>query len=141
MNYSLILIVAFLLLLVLFILNVLLILRIRKLEDKMMNVSYQDIRILTDELKDLVLESERVAEHIELGIVEKEHTLEDLSDLVETKLARLERGITANNSETEEQSVKSRIRELHKQGASSHDIAKELGISVAEVNLMIKLHQ
>ena len=138
MNYALILIVAFLLLLVLFLLNVFLVLRIRRLEEKLVDVSYHDVRILTDELKDLMVEAERVAEHIESSIVEKEHTLEDLSDLVGLKLDRLEK-VTV--SKGEEQSLKGKIKSLNQQGCSSAEIAKELGISVAEVNLVIKLHQ
>lgn len=137
MNYSLILIVAFLLLFVLFILNILLTLRLKKLEKRLLNVSYQDIRVLTDELKELVSESERVAENLSAYIVEKESMLEDLSDLVDLKLDRFEK---VNTNSTDEVSIKENIKQLSRQGLSDAEIAKELNLSMAEVSLFIRLH-
>jgi predicted type IV restriction endonuclease len=138
MNISVILIVAFLLLLVLFLLNIFLTLRIKRLEAKFVDISYNDLRILVDELKDLIIESERVAEHIDDNIEKKESVLEDLSALVESKLNRLENIIQKNSDEI---SIKEKILTLNKEGNSSTDIAKKVGVPLAEVNLILKLHK
>lgn len=137
MNYSLILIIAFILLLVLFILNMLSTLRIKKLENKLMNVSYQDIQVLTNELKELIIESERVSENISAHIEVKENILEDLSDLTDLKLDRFE-NIISNSKK--ERSIKESILMLSKQELTHADIAKKLNLSVAEVSLFLRLH-
>ena len=136
MNYSFVLIIAFVLLLVLFIMNISFSIRLKKLEKRMLSVSYDDIRIIVDELKSLLIESERVSEELSGQIREKEEMLENLVDLTEAKLNRLEKITVSSDKEL---SLKEQIAALHRQGYKSSQIAKELNISIAEVNLAIKL--
>jgi len=64
--------------------------RIRFIERKLVNVNYEDLQLLTEHLKDMLIESERVAEKIELELKEKEDMLADLSEVLELKLIRME---------------------------------------------------
>ena len=136
MNYSFVLIVAFVLLLILFIMNISFSVRLKRLEKRMLSVSYDDIRIIVEELKSLLIESERVSEELSGNIREKEELLENLIDLTEAKLNRLEK-ITVSSKK--ELSLKEQIAGLHRRGYNSSQIAKELNISIAEVNLALKL--
>lgn len=95
-----------------------------------------NIPIVIDQLKELIIESERVSEKLDSAISEKELLLEDLNALVEDKLNRLHNII---NSDSKEKNIKEKIKELHLQGLSPTEIAKKLEISVTEVNLVIKM--
>lgn len=95
-----------------------------------------NIPIVIDQLKELIIESERVSEKLDSAISEKELLLEDLNALVEDKLNRLQNII---NSDSKEKNIKEKIKELHLQGLSPTEIAKKLEISVTEVNLVIKM--
>jgi rRNA maturation endonuclease Nob1 len=110
--------------------------KLKKTENLLISVSYEDIRILVEELKELLKESERVSEELSAQIREKEEILENLIDLTEAKLNRLE---NLTLSSEREMSLKEKIFALHKQDKTSQQIAKQLNISVAEVNLAIKL--
>ncbi len=136
MNYAFILIIAFILLLILFIMNISFSIRLKKIENKMLSVSYDDIRILVEELKTLLKESERISEELSAQITEKEELLENLVDLADAKLNRLEK-ITVSSEE--ESSIRTKVSDLIRQGYNSSEIAKELNISIAEVNLAKKL--
>jgi DNA-directed RNA polymerase specialized sigma24 family protein len=95
-----------------------------------------NIPIIIDQLKELIIESERVSEKLDSAISEKEQLLEDINALVEDKLNRLHNII---NSDTKEKNIRERIKELHLQGLTPAEIAKKLQISITEVNLVIKI--
>ena len=108
------------------------------MERKLVNVNYEDIQVLTEHLKDMLIESERVAEKIEFEIKEKEDMLADLSEVLELKLIRMEDLL---NNSFEENNIKNTVREMSKKKLGVVDIAKRLGISSAEVELMLKFNR
>ncbi|BAI79928.1 hypothetical protein DEFDS_0434 [Deferribacter desulfuricans SSM1] len=136
MNFSLILIIAFVLIGILYLFCLVLFLKIKQIEQKLVDISYDEVNLLVNELRELIIESERVSEKLDNGIREKESLLEDLVDLVDAKLNRYE--MLESNLE-KEKSLKDKILQLHKSGKSMSEIAKELDVSVTEVNLVIKL--
>lgn len=160
MNPTPFLIILFLLNLMVMFILMYIIIKLKSINKKMANVSYEDVKLITETLKDLVIESERVSERIENSVKEKESLLEDLVALVDSKLKRLE-SIDVNyqqniiNKEVEDRvdinfsnnineinlsgmSLKEKVVYLSRNGATPTDIAKRLGISVTEVNLVLK---
>lgn len=138
MNYTVIHVLFFLFIAIIFILLFYCFSRIRFMERKLVNVNYEDIQVLTEHLKDMLIESERVAEKIEFEIKEKEDMLADLSEVLELKLIRMEDLL---NNSFEENNIKNTVREMSKQKLGVVDIAKRLGISSAEVELMLKFNR
>ena len=138
MNYTVIHVLFFLFIAIIFILLFYCFSRIRFMERKLVNVNYEDIQVLTEHLKDMLIESERVAETIEFEIKEKEDMLADLSEVLELKLIRMEDLL---NNSFEENNIKNTVREMSKQKLGVVDIAKRLGISSAEVELMLKFNR
>lgn len=137
MNYTVIYVLFFLFISIIFILLFYCFSRIRFIERKLVNVNYEDLQLLTEHLKDMLIESERVAEKIELEIKEKEDMLADLSEVLELKLIRMEELL---NNSYEENNIKNAVREMSKKNLGVVDIAKRLGISSAEVELMLKFN-
>lgn len=138
MNYTVIHVLFFLFIAIIFILLFYCFSRIRFMERKLVNVNYEDIQVLTEHLKDMLIESERVAEKIEFEIKEKEDMLADLSEVLELKLIRMEDLL---NNSFEENNIKNTVREMSKKKLGVVDIAKRLGISSAEVELMLKFNR
>jgi signal transduction histidine kinase len=136
MNHDLLLIIVFLIIAVLFTLQIVSVAKIKKLERKAIDFSYNDLQILIDHLKDLLIEAERVAENLELSIRQKEDLLADMAELLELKLNRLEESAYSSESE---RSTKDRVLELASKKVDKMDIARQLGISAAEVELVLKL--
>lgn len=166
-----------------------LLLRIRKIERKLINFSPTEAYAIMENMHEMVLESSRIADSLEAAIKQKEAVLEDLSDLVDEKLKIYERinnnsrfadvkpkeekvfevkkentfisseslineklnkqpvniqpTVKVTEAETKADSSKAdkktRIIMLHQSGKSDMDIAKELGISVTEVQLALRL--
>lgn len=134
--------------------------KIKSISRKMMDVSYDDVKLITETLKDLVVESEKVSEKLENSIKEKEGILEDLVSLIDSKLKRLESADFVQQRELGVQevedivdirgrqsiseislngmSLREKVIFLSRNGMNVTDIAKKLGISVTEVNLVIK---
>lgn len=160
-------------LIILFVLNFLMLfliaylfLKLKSLEKKLVNVSYDDVKLITDTLKDLVVESEKVSEKLDISIKEKEAILEDLVDLIDAKLKRLEQLNNSNsynvtstddiedkvnltysqqhqnnqvkNFDLTGMSLREKVIFLSQNGLQPVDVAKRLGISVTEVNLVLK---
>ncbi|MGA1847009.1 DUF6115 domain-containing protein [Deferribacter abyssi] len=136
MNYNLILIIAFLLIGILYVFVFILLIKLKSIEKKLIDVSYEDVQIIINELKELLVESERVSEQIDNNLKEKEALLEDLVDLIDAKINRLE---VISSSVPSEKDLKSQIIALYKSGKNVSEIAKDLNISVTEVNLVLKL--
>ncbi len=126
----------FILIFILIILIVSLLLRIRNLEKKLINFTPTEAYTIMETMRDMVIESERVADKLDIAIKDRESVLEDLSDLVDEKIIRLDRII---DKKEDEKDKKSMIIELSRQGYDEAEIARRLGISVAEVTISLNL--
>ncbi len=126
----------FLLIFILILLIVSLILRIRNLEKRLVNFTPTEAYSIMENMRDMVIESERVADKLDISIKDREAVLEDLSDLVDEKIARLDKII---NQDEDEKDKKSMILSLYNQGLSETEIARRLSISIAEVTISLNL--
>lgn len=150
--------IAFALICVLFILLLAAITKINNLHKKVADVDPNDLYPFMEELRELVIESERVADKLEDSVRQKEEMLEDISALVEEKLRRLETvqeepepvytpsgAVQKPAQHTEQQAktaggqMRSRISEMLEMGLSDSDIAAKLGISTTEVQLVKRM--
>jgi len=85
--------------------------KLRFIEKKLIHIRYEDVQVLIEHLKELLIESERIAEKIDLEIKEKEDMLADLSELLELKLIRMEELVATNS---EEEHIRNNIIEMAK---------------------------
>lgn len=134
--FQILLVAGFVLTLVLVFLFINLLLRVRSLESKLINFTPTEAYTIMENIRDMVIESSRVADNLEDSIKHKEAILEDLSVLVDEKVARLY-NILENNPN--ERGVKQRVFELHSRGRTIEEIARDLGISVTEVRLAVNM--
>lgn len=175
MGNTLIILLSYILNFILIILIISLIIRIRNVERKLINFSPTEAYSILENMHEMVLESQRLADSLEAAIKSKEAVLEDLSDLVDEKILRYEKisgekytykqpekkepvkntvpevkkEAAANIQKIREQEqlkqpetkkdLKSKILELSNSGKASIDIARELGISITEVQLALRL--
>ncbi len=171
MGNTLIILLSYILNFILIILIINLLLRIRTLERKLINFSPTEAYTIMENMHEMVLESQRLADSLESSIKAREAVLEDLSDLVDEKILRYEKtaGEKYINIPKEKKEVKHeqahletvlKVQEQHKEqiiqqdnkkdlktkilslnaaGKSSIDIARELGISITEVQLALRL--
>ena len=126
----------YILIFILIVLIISLILRIRNIEKKLINFSPTEAYAIMQTMRDMVIESERVADKLDSAIKDREAVLEDLSYLTDEKIARLD-GIIDKN--TEEKDKKSMVLALHREGLDEAEIARRLGISVTEVRIAVNL--
>lgn len=126
----------FILIFILILLVVSLILRIKNLEKRLVNFTPTEAYTIMETMRDMVIESERVADKLDAAIKDRESVLEDLSDLVDEKIARLDKIV--DNSD-DEKNRKTLILSLYKQGLNETEIARRLNISVAEVTMSLNL--
>lgn len=138
MNYSVVSILFFLLIAIIFIMLFYCISRIKIIERKFININYDDLQVLIEHLKDILIEAERVAEKLELEIKKKEDMLADLSEILELKLIRMEELVAGS---IDEKNIKNTVQEMAEKNMDVVDIAKKLGISSAEVELMLKFNR
>ena len=87
-------------------------------------------------MRDMVIESERVADKLDSAIKDREAVLEDFSDLVDEKLARLD---VVLGKKDEENNKKDMIADFHRQGLDNSEIARRLGVSLSEVSITLSL--
>ncbi|MDR2870539.1 MAG: hypothetical protein LBV04_08820 [Deferribacteraceae bacterium] len=163
MSFSALLLVILFALVVMLVIIISLMLRVRKLEDKITDISAKDVAAYVDNMREILIESERVAEQLELGIKEKESMLEDLSDLVESRLSRLHQitgyettvetlarnpipatvtPITPVNPaprRAEETPLQKKVYQMLLSGDSVATVAATLGLSTEEVEMIIDL--
>ena len=194
MGNTLIILLGYVITFILILVIISLLLRIRKIERKLINFSPTEAYAIMENMHEMVLESSRIADSLDAAIKQKEAVLEDLSDLVDEKLKLYERAV--KNSEEQDivsfrkeeiksplkkedefisseklikESInkqqlsipqpqaapvqtpkitsdmdskgdkKSRIIAMHKEGRQDIEIARELGISVTEVQLALRL--
>ena len=133
MTASTLLIITYVILFVLLILVATLAAKLRKLEKKLIEVSPSDLYPFIEELRELVIESERIATRLEDSIKDRESVLEDLTVLADSKLGEYSK--IAEKTKTEK-SLKEKIKDLAAEGMSNSDIARALEISTTEVKIV-----
>lgn len=171
MGNTLIILLSYILNFILIILIVSLLLRIRNVERKLINFSPTEAYSIMENMHEMVLESQRLADSLEASIKAREAVLEDLSDLFDEKILRYEH-VTGEkfskiknekkevkseqihletvlkkqetlkeqlNKQDSKKDLKTNILSLNAEGKSSIDIARELGISITEVQLALRL--
>lgn len=138
MNLSLFLILLFLLVGISYLLLFYLISKINKFSKFIYKNNLSELPLMIEQLKELIIESERVSENLDTEITKKENLLEDLSALVDEKLNKY---ASITNVNQKEKKLSEKIKDLHNKGLSPAEIAKELCVSVTEVNLVIKMKQ
>jgi len=157
--------IAFLLICFLFIFLLIAISKINSLHRKVTDVSPKDLYPFMEELRELVIESERVADKLEDSVKQKEEMLEDISSMIEEKLQRLETiqdddqpaatYTPARNFHQPDEpvrpkplhqpersaglSIRDKITEMVSLGLSDSDIAAKLGISTTEVQIVKRM--
>ncbi|PLX70728.1 MAG: hypothetical protein C0602_04285 [Denitrovibrio sp.] len=164
MDLSTLLGIAFLLICVLFIFLLVAISKINSLHRKVTDVSPKDLYPFMEELRELVIESERVADKLEDSVKQKEEMLEDISSMLDDKLQRLETiqeseptptytpssGSFQQRTATRETpthqpaqsagtNIRDKISEMVSLGLSDIDIAAKLGISTTEVQIVKRM--
>jgi len=138
MNLPLFLILIFLLVGINYLILFYLISKIKRLNKFIYKNNLNELPLIIEQLKELIIESERVSENLDTEITRKENLLEDLSVLVDEKLDKYASITSANK---EEKKLSEKIKDLYNKGLSPMEIAKELCVSVTEVNLVIKMKQ
>ena len=154
--------IAFLLICVLFVFMLAAVSKINSLHKKVTDVSPKDLYPFMEEMRELVIESERVADKLEDAVRQKEEMLEDISAMIEDKLKRLETiqddvpadtytprpQMQTENSEPAQNhkpanqagtSIREKISEMVALGLSDGDIAAKLGISTTEVQIVKRM--
>lgn len=126
----------YILIFILIVLIISLILRIRNIEKKLINFTPTEAYAIMQTMRDMVIESERVADKLDSAIKDREAVLEDLSYLTDEKIARLD-GIIDKNAE--EKDKKSMVLALYREGLDEAEIARRIGISVTEVRIAVNL--
>lgn len=122
--------------LVLIILSVTLYLKVRELESKLIDFSPTEAYTVMENMRDMLRESQRVADKLDESIRMRESVLEDISVLLDEKIARLFNSLETNPRERD---MKQRIFDMHSKGATAEAIARDLGISVTEVRLALNM--
>ncbi|MCD8567921.1 MAG: hypothetical protein LRY50_06100 [Geovibrio sp.] len=133
MTTSALLIITYIILLILVLVVAALAAKVRRLEKKLIEVTPSDLYPFIEELRELVIESERIATKLENSIRERESVLEDLTVLADSKLADYGR---AAEKAKPEKTLKEKIRELAEDGMPDSEIARKLGISTTEVKIV-----
>ncbi len=134
MNFNLLLMTILILLIILFIMMINLMFRVKRLEERSLDISARDVAAFTEQMREVLVESERIAEQLDTAIKERESVLEDLGDLVDARIARLKEFSTEDDND-----MHSQVFRLLMQGRTNQEIARILNISVAEVELIALL--
>lgn len=128
--------VGFILMLILVVLFINLLLRVRDMEKMLLNFTPTEAYTIMENMREMVIESGRVSDNLDEAIKRREAALEDLSVLVDEKIARL---YNVLESSPRERDMKQRIFDMYSSGKTANEIASELGISVTEVRLAISI--
>lgn len=108
--------------------------KVRRLEKKLVDVDPKDLYPFIEEMRELLVESERVADALEDSLREKESTLEDLNAIIDGKLERYQQIIYKS---PDEKPLRNKIAEMHDSGMSAAEISRKLQISLTEVNIVL----
>jgi DNA-binding NarL/FixJ family response regulator len=103
-------------------------LKVNRLENKLLDVDASDVIIYAEQLREILSESERVAEKLDAAIREREGILEDLGSLIDARIARL-RGIESPQNGED-------VLKLLNQGRTKQEIARLLNMTVTEVEIL-----
>lgn len=133
---SLLLGIGFVMMLILVVLFINLLLRVRDMEKMLLNFTPTEAYTIMENMREMVIESGRVSDNLDEAIKLREAALEDLSVLVDEKIARLYNILEAN---PQERGMKQRIFDMYSSGKTASEIASELRISVTEVRLAISM--
>lgn len=134
MNLSLLLAIILILVVLALILVIGLMIRVKRLESKALDISARDVAAFTNQMREVLVESERVAERLDNAIRDRESALEDLGDLVDARIRRMK-----ELGGQEEESLQKEIHRLMMQGRTNQEIARILNISVGEVDFIATL--
>ena len=122
------------------------ILRLKRLEEKAVDVTPGDVAAFVEQMRDMMVESERVADRLDASIREREEILEDLTDIVDDRVKKInrmtlyEKEPTLENLPIGETSLHNKVFRLLIAGHSREEIARELKITTAEVGLIEKMY-
>jgi hypothetical protein len=152
MNVSILLFTILISIIVLLVVIVNLMLRVRRLENKAADVSPADISAYVDNMREILVESERVSEQLDASIKEKEAMLEDLNDLVESKIKRFQdlstfepadsainKQIGASIAANQGKGLQEDILQMLLNGESINSVATKLGLTITEVERLIDI--
>lgn len=136
MNYEVVLIILFLLIALNFLMILYLFSNVGKIKNYLVKNDLDHLPEMLNHLKEVIIEGERVSEKIDNSLREKEILLEDLTDVIDSKLTKLD-----NSTEdiTTTKNLKDHICALSKSGKQPIEIARQLEISVTEVNIVLKM--
>lgn len=137
MNYELILIILFLLIALNFIMIIYILNSVGKLKKYITKNDLTQLPEIINHLKSIIIESERVSDKIDNTLKEKESLLEDLSDIIDAKLEKL---YSYTEKLPETKSLKENIIALFKSGKTPVEIARQLEISITEINIVLKMY-
>lgn len=117
--------------------------RVGRLEKKTADVSARDLAAFVEQMREILIESENTAERLDAAITERESALEDLSDLVESRIDRLRKVTVFESSRSIEDlplgngPLQNKIFRMLLKGDSVEDIAVKLKLTVDEVDMII----
>lgn len=137
MNYEIILIILFLLIALNFLMIIYIFNSVGKLKKYITKNDLTQLPEIINHLKNMIIESERVSEKIDNTLKEKESLLEDLSDIID---AKLEKFYSYTEKLPETKSLKEHILALFKSGKTPVEIARQLEISITEINIVLKMY-
>jgi hypothetical protein len=103
-------------------------LKMSRLERKLLDVNASDVIIYAEQLREILSESERVAERLDVAIREREGVLEDLGSLIDARIARL-KGLESLQGDED-------VVKLLNQGRTKQEIARLLNMTVTEVEIL-----
>jgi DNA-binding NarL/FixJ family response regulator len=97
-----------------------------------MNVTANDLMVYSEILRELLAESERVAEKLDAAIREREDALEDVGALLDARISRMKE-FSGENAPEE---LKLQVARLIREGRTKNEVARLLNMSVTEIELL-----
>jgi DNA-binding NarL/FixJ family response regulator len=132
---------------VLLIIVVNLLLRVKRLEEKSTDLSGREVAAFVEQMREIMVESEFAADRLEASIREREGMLEDLASLVDEKVQKLnrlnayEQEPTIENLPLGDSPKQNQVYRMLMQGKSKMEIASQLGITTAEVDILARFNR
>jgi DNA-binding NarL/FixJ family response regulator len=106
--------------------------KVRRLEAKSVNVTASDLMVYSEILRELLAESERVAEKLDAAIRVREEALEDVGALLDARISRMKE-LGGENAPEE---LKLQVARLIREGRTKNEVARLLNMSVTEIELL-----
>jgi hypothetical protein len=111
---------------------VFLFIKVRRLEAKTLDISVNDVVVYSELLRDLLAESELVAEKLDTAIREREEALEDLGSLLDARISRLKE-LSGENAPEE---LQKQVQRLIREGRTKNEVSRLLNMSLTEIELL-----